>query len=286
MIADINLFNLLVPVLIVTAVAGQGFVVDGQYMASWARWFNIELTDGVDPIARRYLVWTRRCRTAGGVIGALAPTFLFEIIRRGQQPPDDIGGWAGSMMLVGYLIGALVAELVMDPRRKRSRKTAGVHARLGDILPTYAVTLQRGLAIASPFLAAVYAFARPKSHISGLPDVAQVAALGVAALVIAAVVEAFQRRILARPVATEVDNAMRASSVRVLSGGAIALLLGIAGPIFLLSAVSLTSDAGPSVGLAFVAFGLLFLTSMHFWLHFGKPGGFGNRQRERQGATT
>jgi hypothetical protein len=285
MIADVNLFNLLVPVLIVTAVAGRGFVVDGQYIASWARWFNIELTDEADPIARRYLLWTRRCRTAGGVIGALGPTFFFEIIR-GQQPPDDIGGWAGSMMIFGYLFGALVAELVIDPPRKRSRKTAGVHARLGDILPPYAVTLQRGLASASPLLAAVYAFARPESHISGLPDVAQVAALGVGALVIAAVVEALQRRILARPVTTEVDIAMRASSVFVLSGGAIALLLGIAGPMFLLSAVSLASDAGPPVWLAFGAFGLLFLTSMHFWLHFGKPGGFGNRQRERQGATT
>jgi hypothetical protein len=255
-------------------------------MASWARWFNIELTDEADPIARRYLVWTRRCRTAGGVIGALAPTFFFEIIRRGQQPPDDIGGWAGSMMLVGYLIGALVAELVVDRPRKRSRKAAGVQTRLGDILPAYAVTLQRGLAIASPVLAGVYAFARPEARISGLPDVAQVAALGVAALGIAAVVEAFQRRILARPVTTDIDNAMRASSVFVLAGGAIALLLGIAGPIFLLSAISITSDAGPPVWLAFGAFGLLFLTSMHFWLHFGKPGGFGNRQGESQGATT
>jgi hypothetical protein len=291
MIGDVSPFNVLLPVLIAVAVASRGFRVDEDYMASWANWFDLELNHETRPAMRRYLQWTRRARTAGGLVGFLVPTIYFEVVTPGRQP-DDVGGWAMTLMLVGYLLGALIAELVIDPPRRGSENVAAVPIRLGDYLPTYAVLLQRGLAIASVLLVGLYALLEPHARISGLPNVAQVAGFGVAAMCIAAVVEAFQRRIVARarPVSNvvdvAVDDAVRASSVHVIAGGGIALLLGIAGPMFILSAVSVTADSGPPVWLAFVALGLLLLTSIYFWLYFGKPGGFGVRRSEGRGVTT
>jgi hypothetical protein len=291
MIGDLNLFNLLIPVLIAMAIASRGFRVDEDYMASWANWFNLELTRENRPAVRRYLQWTRRCRTAGGLIGFLAPTFYFEVVTPERQP-DDIGGWAVTLMLVGYLLGALIAEVVIDPPRRRSENAVAVPVRLGDHLPTYAVVLQRGLAIASVLLVGLYALSEPDARISGLPNVAQVAGLGVAAACIAAVVEACQRRIVARPrsatnvVVVASDNAIRASSLHVLAGGSIALLLGIAGPMFILSVVTDSTDLGPPAWLALGALGLVFLSSLYFWLYFGKPGGFGIRRREGHEVTT
>lgn len=253
MMGEVSLFNILLPLLITVAVAGRGFRVDGVYMASWVDWFNLGLTRENRAAVRHYLQWTRRCRTAGGVAGFLAPTVYFDVVTPGHQP-DDVGGWAMTMLLFGYLLGALIAEIVIDAPWKRSEDAAAGPIRLGDYLPTYAVVLQRGLAIASVLLVGLYALSEPDARISELPGLAQVAALGVGAACIAAVVEALQRRIVARPrpVTTEVgvavDNAMRGSSLLVLAGGSITLLLGIAGPMFILSVVPFTADSGPPIG--------------------------------------
>ena len=287
MIGDVNLFNILLPVLIAVAVASLGLRVDEDYMVSWANWFNLGLTQENRPAVRHYLQWSRRCRTAGGLAGILAPTIYFELVAPGHQP-DDVGGWALTTMLVGYLLGALIAEVVIDPPRRGWGNAVAVPVRLGDYLPTYAVVLQRGLAIAAMLLMGIYALSEPGARISGLPDLAQVAGFGVAAACIAAMVEAFQRRIVARPrpVTTEggvaADHAMRSSSLHILAGVGIALLGMIAGPMFILSMV--TESWPPWLG--FIAFGLVFLSSMYFWLHFGKPGGFGIRRGERHGVTT
>lgn len=294
MIGELSLFNILVQVLfgvlVVTIVAGRGFRIDESYVATWANWFDVELTDESSPIVRRYLQWSRRCRTAGGVVGFLAPAILFEIFDPGHDR-DDIGGWAVTSMLVGYLLGALIAEVVLDPPGRRSEEAAAAPVRLSDYLPTYAVVLQRSLAIGSILLAGLFALAKSDAAISGLPDVAQVVAFGLGAAFTAAVIEAFQRRIVARtrPAATEVsaaaDDAMSRSAVLVIAGGGIVLLLNITGALFMLSAVSVVGH-GPPVWLAFVSFGLVFFVSIRFWLYFGKPGGFGSRLRETQGVTT
>jgi len=290
MIGDLSLLNILLPVLIAVAVASRGFRVDEDYIVGWANLFNLGLTQESRPAVRHYLRWSRRCRTAGGLAGFLAPTIYFEVVSPGHQP-DDVGGWAMTMMLVGYLLGALIAEIVIDLPRRRSEKAVAVPVRLGDHLATNAVVLQRGLAIAAVFAVGLYALSEPGARISGLPDLAQVAALGVGAACTAAVVEACQRKIVARPrpVTTQVGvaaaDAMRASSLHVLAGGGIALLGMTVGPMFILSVATVTAQSGPA-WLAFVAMGLVFLSSMYFWLYFGKPGGFGIRRGERQGVTT
>jgi hypothetical protein len=238
-IADVSLFNILLPVLIAVALASRGLRVDEDYMVSWANWFGLGLTQENRPAVRHYLQWSRRCRTVGGLAGFLAPTIYFQVVTPGHQP-DDVGGWAITTMLAGYLLGALIAELVIDPPQRRSGNAVAVPVRLGGYLPTYVVVLQRGLAIAAVLLVGLYALSEPGARFSGLPDLAQVAGLGVGAACMAAVVEAFQRRMVARPrLATSeagvaADHAMRASSLHVLAGGGIALLGMIAGPMFLL----------------------------------------------------
>lgn len=289
MIGDASLFNILLPVLITLALAARGLRVDEAYMASWANWFNLGLTHENRSIVSHYLKWTRRCRTAGGVAGFLAPTIYFEVVSRGHQQ-EDVGGWAVTLMFVGYLLGALVAEFAIAPPTRRREGAVAVQARLGDHLPTYAVVLQRGLAIVSVLVVGLYALSEPDVRISDLPTAAQMAALGVGAASIAAVVEAVQRRIVARrrPVTTKVgvavDSAIMSSSLHVLAGGSIALLLGIAAPMFILSVVTVsTADSGPPAWAALGALGLVGLSSLYFWLYFGKPGGFGIRPGERQG---
>lgn len=280
MLADLSPFNVLIPILIAGVVASRGFRVDEDYAERWATHFGLHLHRENRALVRRYLLWTRRCRTAGGLAGFLAPTFYSEIVTTGP-PTDDVGALAVTFMLGGYLLGALLAEAVIDPPWARSQSEGAVRRSLGDYLPGYALVLQRGLGIAALPLVGVYALSEPGVRDS-LPDVAHVAAIGAAAVCAAVVVEAFQRRIVARP--DPGGEAMRTSSLLVLTGGAIALLTNVVGPLLLLSVIAFTSWSSPPAWISLGLFGFLFLWSIYFWLYFGKPGGFGIR-RARHEAT-
>ena len=62
--------------------------------------------------------------------------------------PDDPGPWAVSLLVVGYLLGALVAEFVINRPDDRGSGTALlVPRRLSDYLPAYVLVLQRGLPV-------------------------------------------------------------------------------------------------------------------------------------------
>jgi hypothetical protein len=281
MIGDLNPFNILLPVLIAGAVAGRGFRVDDDYTERWAAHFGLHVTSENRTTVRRYLLWTRRCRTAGGLAGFLGPTFYYEIVTTGP-PPDDVGALGVTFMFVGYLLGALCGETVIDPPWGRSQGVGAGRGSLGDYLPGYALVLQRGLGFAAMPLVGLYALS--ESQVRGsFPDVAQVAAFGAAATCAAMVTEAFQKRIVARHGPR--GEAMRTSSLLVLTGGAIALLTNIVGSLLLLSVLTFTSWSSPPAWISLALFGFLFLWSIYFWLYFGKPGGFGIRRRARHEAT-
>jgi len=185
------------------AVASRGFQVEEDYVARWANSANVALTNESRPVVRRYLAWSRRCRTAGGLAGFLAPVITSAVIGK----PDDPGPWAVALMVVGYLLGALLAEVVIN-RPERGKGTALlVPRRLGDYLPAYVLVLQRGLAILSVLMVPVYALLEPHARFS-TPSVAGAAAFGVAGVCIAAVIEGLQRRIVARrqPVTRAADD--------------------------------------------------------------------------------
>jgi hypothetical protein len=135
----------------------------------------------------------------------------------------------------------------------------------------------------------VYAFLEPHARFS-TPSVAGAAAFGIAGVVIAAVIEGLQRRIVARrQQATRaddlaLDDAMRSSSLHVLAGAGIAVLFYIGS---LMVAISVATVAPETVSTAIgIAFLLLVLpSSLFFWVHLAKPHGFRVRRGEKIGRT-
>lgn len=274
-------FNIALPVLIALAVASRGFRVDEDYVARWANSANVALTNESRPMVRRYLAWSRRCRTAGGLAGFLAPVFTSAVIGK----PEDPGPWAVALLVVGYLLGALLAEGVINRPAGGKGAALLVPRRLRYYLPAYVLVLQRGLAILSVLMVPVYALLEPHARVS-TPTVAGAAAFGVAGVGIAAVIEGLQRRIVARrqPVTRAadltLDDAMRASSLHVLAGAGIALLIYIASLMVAISIAAVTPEpVSTAVGIAFLL--LVVPSSIFSWVHLAKPHGFRVRRGEK-----
>jgi len=251
--------NIGIPVLIGLAVASRGFRVDADYVARWANSAGVELTDASRPVVRRYLAWSRRSRTAGGLTGFLAPLF-YARVTTGESDP---GSWSLTLMLVGYLLGAIFAESVGSRSWRRLGTELAGGQRLNDYLPTYVLVLQRGLALLIGLLVVAYALLEPHTQLS-VPPPTLIATFGLAGICLAALVEGMQRRIIARrnpvtsPSDPPVEDALKSSSVHVLAGAGVALLLNVVGPLVL-------------------------ALSIFFWLDLGKPQGFRVRRRGQDG---
>jgi xanthosine utilization system XapX-like protein len=273
--------NIGIPVLIGLAVASRGFRVDADYVARWANSAGVELTDASRPVVRRYLAWSRRSRTAGGLTGFLAPLF-YARVTTGESDP---GSWSLTLMLVGYLLGAIFAEIVVSRSRRRLGTELAGGQRLNDYLPTYVLVLQRGLALLIGLLVVAYALLEPHTQLS-VPPPTLIATFGLAGICLAALVEGMQRRIIARrnpvtsPSDPPVEDALKSSSVHVLAGAGVALLLNVVGPL-VLALLALTGNVGPGVGFGLIF--ILFPLSIFFWLDLGKPQGFRVRRRGQDG---
>lgn len=259
-------------VVIAMAVASRGFRVDENYIVRWANSAGLELTNENRPVVRRYLVWSRRSRTAGGLAGVLLPGIYIGV----TAPDSDPGGWIFVLMIVGYLLGALFGEVVVN-RPWRRRKPGQRDTRpLKEYLPAYVLVLQRGLTILIPVLVVIYALLAPQSDVSRIHP-GLVAAFGFCGVVVAIFVEWTQRIIVARRTPPEVSDdeavadAMKASSARVVAGAGLALLLNVVGPLAL-ALLTLAGAPGHAVaiGLMFVVFPL----SILLWLDLGKPQDF------------
>jgi hypothetical protein len=270
--------------LVALGVASRGFRVDKDYVARWASSANVELTDESRRVVRRYLTWSRRCRTAGGLAGFLAPVITSAVSGR----PDDPGPWAVALMVVGYLLGALLAEVINRPERG-SGTALLIPRRLDDYLPAYVLVLQRGLAILSILMVPTYALLEPHAPFSS-PSVAGAAAFGVAGGCIAVIIEGLQRRIVARrqPITRaadlSLDDAMRASSMHVLAGAGVALLIYIASLMVAISITTVTPEpVSTAIGVAFLL--LVMPSSIFLWVHLAQPHGFRVRRDEKLNET-
>ena len=278
-------FFLIVAGLIALVVVARGFQVDENYMAMWADLANVTLTDATRPVVRRYLAWSRRCRAAGGLAGFLAPVIVSAVVGK----PEDPGPWAVSLLVGGYLLGALVAEFVINRPDDRGSGTALlVPRRLSDYLPAYVLVLQRGLAAIALFMVPVYAVLEPHARFT-TPSVAGAAAFGIGVACLAVLIEALERRIVGRrqPITDTddltLDDAMRSSSLHVLAGAGIAVLNFVASLMVAISIATVASEAVSSaVGIAFIL--LVLPTSLFFWVHLARPNGFRVRRDERLGA--
>lgn len=283
-------YNLLLPMLIALAVASHGLRVDERYVARWASSAGLELTDGTRPVVRRYITGSRRARSVGGVVGFLAPMIYARVaeaaLGREVITESDAGGWSLLLMFAGYLLGSVVAELVINRPGERQGPLMPGSRRVGEYLSHYLLVIQRSLGIACAALVGAYALLSPFVR-TPEPSVGFVAVYGSVGVGVAVVIEALQRVIIGRPRVAEdpdalaVDDAMRSSSVHLVSGAGIAILIFIAA--VLVSAFLFFMDS-PAGVVTFAVMLFLFPLSIFFWLDSGKPHGFRVRRGRSQRA--
>ena len=221
-----------VPVMLVRAHAtiGEPRVTD------WARAHGLELTADDRPLVADYLRRARVLRSWGAIAGLLLPTLVelgvggrFEVA--GFSSDGSVAPFQGPMtVFVGYLVGALCAELTVTRRTESASRSASLVPRaLADYLPRRLVSEQRalGCAVALGVLAL--------GAVPYEPSVTRPTWLGLltGACVFAGfavVLEALERWLVRRPQpftdASRVaaDDAIRAQSVHALAGSGLALL--------------------------------------------------------------
>lgn len=284
---SLNWFGLVLLVPIVLAVVSRGFRVDEEYVARWASSAGIELTEATAPAVHRYLKWSRRLRTAGGLIGFLAPVIYVQVAYGFEAADPDAGGWSLLLMFAGYLLGSVVAELVINRPGGQQGPTMRGSRRVGEYLSRYLLVIQRSLGIACAALAGAYVLLSFFLRMP-VPSEGFVAVYGSVGVGVAAVIEALQRVIIRRPRAAAnpgalaVDDAMRSSSVHLVAGAGIAILISFAA--VLVSALLFFVDS-PTGAITFVLMLFLFPLSIVFWLDSGKPHGFRVRHGSSQGAS-
>ncbi len=106
----------------------------------WARSMGLELTPGNRAFVRSYIRWTRILRIACGVAGLLAPTIYMAFVGEPIPQPFDFSLLNG---VVGYLVGAVVAEVLLK-RPKAGVPTAALVPRdVRDYLPSVLTTALR-----------------------------------------------------------------------------------------------------------------------------------------------
>ena len=244
---------------------------DDAELKRWVDATGIELDRDSTPVVQRYLRWTRRGRRVGALVGFLSP-WLYSAV---SDRPIDEGAWAIPFMLVGYLLGALAAEVIVDRAREPEAIAVLQPRRLEDYLSRRLLLLQRALGALAVAMILPYALLQPAASID-LPGARSIASYGLAGATIAVLVEMIERRIVARRQSladlddVEVDDAMRSTSIHVVAGAGLALLIQFAGPLVAITlAAGIPGEAGGIV--AGVMLVLLFLLSLACWMNVAHP---------------
>jgi hypothetical protein len=204
----------------------------------WARARGLELDPETQPVVARYLAAARRMRTLGAVAGAVLPS-LADLVLNGRVQVLGFGTdgnhapYQGPIsILLGYLAGALWAEVSLARPLGAARRSAGLVPReLHDYLPRRLLHAQRALGAAAALgmvLVGVVPFDPARATEPGwVPVVA-----GAGVLVAFTVgLEQLERWLVRRaqpftsPALVAADDAIRAQSVHSLAGSGIALLL-------------------------------------------------------------
>ena len=237
-IGAIELLLALLPLAVLTAIAVVALRPAGERtIAKWAAAHQVTLSDRSTPLVARYLTRARRWRTLGTVAGIVVPTLM--TVTGSPRP----GFWQA--VLVGYLLGAALAELTRPDPAGATRTATLVPRRLEDYIARSAVTWVRALAVAS-VVAAVMRMVVPLDARwrDDAPTVGTFVIAALACIAVAIVTEAAARRIVARPQRFEAadmlaaDDAIRSASVHTVVGAGLALLLLVVGNQFLQVGVS------------------------------------------------
>ena len=208
--------------------------------SGWARAMGLELTPKNEGLVRSYLVRTRSLRLAGVILGFATPHLW--IAYQGEALPVPLD-WDLIDALVGYLVGAVLAELTIS-RPKADVPTASLEPReLGDYLPPVLTWVLRAAAGVCFALVLLYHLLPAREPLEN--DLPPAIVIGSAILVVLIGVELLQRFIVGRPQpaverdVVQADNAIRSASVHALAGAGIALELIMASVhIFGIGAVS------------------------------------------------
>jgi hypothetical protein len=130
--------------------------VDDELLAEWARAHGVELTPESRPMVARYLRRARVLRTWGALGGLLLPSLVeFAMSGRVQLLGFGTDGsaapYAGPIGgFIGYLVGALCAEVWLARPVDPERRSAGLIPRdLADYLPRRLLLVQRALGFAA-----------------------------------------------------------------------------------------------------------------------------------------
>ena len=214
----------------------RAYRTDARLVERWVRVRGLELTSETRPVVARYLCRARVLRTWGAAAGVVVPSlasliFSGRVQVLGFGTDGDAAPLAFGWIFVGYLAGALCAELSVGRPRGGPRRAASLVPReLGGYLSPRLLAGQRaaatGAAVGLVTMAAV-----PYPDSISIPATASLilAAAGVVAL--GAVLEAVERWLVRRPqpytgpALVAADNAIRAQSVQAFGEAGLALLL-------------------------------------------------------------
>lgn len=219
-------------------------------LVHWAQARGLELTPDNRPVVARYLRRARVLPVCGALLGVLLPT-LVELIWHGELVilgfhSDGSGApYAGPFeAYIGYLLGALCAEVSLARPRDPARRSASLVPReLDGYLPRRLLLAQRALGVAV-VLGVLATGLVPYPSSAADPDWSALVSGAAVFGAFTVGLELLERWIVRRPQPfttpslVAADDAIRAQSVHALAGSGLALLLVALSGVFAVLSVS------------------------------------------------
>jgi len=240
--------------------------------AAWAEQTGLQLTPRNESIVRTYIVRTRLLRFTGALLGVFAPWIYRAFVGSPPPVPVDFGLFDA---LIGYLLGAVVAELTIKRPRADEPSASLTPRELSDYVPAGFITALRASALIALALVPLTRLLPARQNMVNSNDFPPEFVIVPTILLIGLGVELLQRYIVARPQPAvesdlvNADDAIRSASVHALAGAGIALeLLIVSGQLINLAVVS-------TLELMRWTFSVLALLSCGIaigsWIHLTKP---------------
>ncbi len=246
----------------------------------WADTHELEITDENQALVTWYLRTARLLRTLGALGGGVLVPMLARLAFGGELRivgvgADGMSPGEISYVFLGYLVGALYAEVALVRRVRSTKRSASLVPReLEDYLPRRVVNGQRVLGAAAALATLVLA-AVPFPEGRSSPSTLGIVAFAGWIAAFAAGLELVERWVIRRPqpftspALLAADDAIRAQSVHALAGSGLAVLLLWCGGV---SAALSASDVPLLQWTMWLPAAIGFLGSLFVCVHFGHRG--------------
>jgi hypothetical protein len=238
----------------------------------WAQEMDLQLTPRNEAIVRSYIARTRLLRSTGALLGLFAPNFYQAFVGDPPPVPVDFGLFDA---LLGYLLGAVIAELTIKRPKADEPSASLIPRELTDYVPPMFVTALRVSALVALALVPLYRLLPARQRLIDLNDFPPEIVILPMIILVGVGVELLQRYIVARPQPAvdsdlvNADDAIRSASVHALAGAGIALeLLLVSAQLINLAVVSNVQLLRWTLpALALLSFGI----AIGSWVHLTKP---------------